>query len=110
MKFDVGTFVVLAFALIFYARFAWLRGSKARRRKALSGFGQIGNPKNPIDPQATRPLVRVYFTHTYLVLLGIVLLVGGVFLNITTDLDPALRAIWWAPMALGLFIFILVIH
>ena len=110
MKLDVGTVVVVAMVLIFYARFAWLRGSKAYRRRVLSGMQPVGRGRHPIDPKSTRPLVKVYFTHIYLVVLGIGLLVGGVFLNITVSLDASIRSIWWVPMALGLLIFTLVLH
>jgi len=100
MRIDLGTGVVLAMALVFYVRFVWLRRAISERRRR----------RVEMDPESTLPQEAVRFGSTFFVGVGILLLVGGAFLNVSAGLPPGLQAQWWIPMALGLLLLILSIR
>ncbi len=109
MKFDAGTIVAVAAALIFYLRLIIVQRQKVKRSKLVKSqaMSEKGKAKKRAQTAANRPIQQQLgfeIVSWYLVGAAILLVVFGALISAVSWFGPGVRALWWVPLTVGIIL------
>lgn len=103
MKFDIGTVIAVAAALIFYLRLIVLQRQKVKRMRLIQTQAGKGKTKDRAqEPARQQPGFEI--ASWRLVAAGIVLIVAGALVSYVDWFGAEARSLWWIPITLGILL------
>ena len=104
MRFDIGSIIAIAAALIFYMRLIILQRQRSLSQRAKpSGDRQPDSRNAPNSPQLIR-------WNWYLVGLGILLIGIGAVFSVSPWPGVSAHSLWWVPVTGGILLMTLSIR
>ncbi len=110
MKFDAGTIVAIAAALIFYLRLIIIQRQKVKRMNFTKRQAQSlkGKGKKQAKSQANRPIQQQLgfeIVSWYMVGTSVLLVLFGALISAVDWFGPGVRPLWWVPVTAGFILF-----